>query len=217
MLLTLSDEDAQNLVEWASEIGTLSYSVAPDPSPIGVGIRERVQSIKHVLHADPAPPPPPPSPAPRLMFDSDRASDIPAGTSIVAGYLDGAESQWSAADWERFPDAIKVTITVLGNIDADVADVENGDLNPVQGAAWVRRRLEAGIAGPHVIYCNLSTLPAVRAECTGLPVSYWVAHYTDVPHMEEGEEIVATQFVSPGTGSGGHYDISLCSDSWPHA
>lgn len=214
MPLTLSDDDANNLVSWLSEIGDLSYAVAPDPSPIGVGIRERVISSKHILHADPPPPPAPPSPAPRLMYDSVTASDIPATAVAVAGYLDGLY-MWTAADWGRFPNAAKVTITVLGNPVADVADVENGDLSPVQGAQWIKNRIADGIPGPHVIYCNLSTLPSVRAECTGLPASYWIADWTSNPHIPDGDDILACQFAD-ATQNGAHWDLSLCRDAnWP--
>ena len=60
---------------------------------------------------------PPPTAANRLMYDSVTAVDIPPGSDLVAGYIDGANSKWSDADWQRFPGRILVPelFVSLGN------------------------------------------------------------------------------------------------------
>lgn len=213
MPLTLSDQDANQLVDWLSQIGDLSYMLGPDPNPVGVGQRLRIQSCKHILHADPPPPPPPPPPAPTLLYDSTTASDIPANAQLVAGYVDGAYA-WSKADWARFniPDSQKITITVFGGQMAAVCDCETGDLTPDQAAAWIQQY------PGNIVYCNLSTAPAVvkAMQNAGLTVGpnpqfyLWIADWTGQAHIPSvpGAIVVACQYADPVT-SGGHYDLSV--------
>lgn len=85
----------------------------------------------------------------RLMYDSTTASDIPADAEIVAGYVDGRYA-WSDADWARFPNAVKVRISVFGSLDADVLDVEPSDATPADAAVWVAQKNARQIGRAHV-------------------------------------------------------------------
>lgn len=211
--MDLTQDQANQLVEWLSEIGDLSYAAAPDPNPVGVGIRLRVQSCKHILNADPPPPPPDPTPAPAIMYDSTTAADIPANAQIVAGYVDGAFA-WSDADKARFPKFI--SISVNGGSMADFWDCELGDLNAGQAAAMIQTYPGTGV------YCSLDTAPQVISAChwAGLDGQYvlWIADWTGQAHIPSvsavinGQtiipEVVACQYANPAT-SGGHYDLSI--------
>jgi hypothetical protein len=153
----------------------------------------------------------------RVMFDSITAADIPASAEIVGGYVEG-KWKWTAEDWARFPDAVKVTIAVWA-ADADVLDVELGDATPDMAPDWIRRQQARGLAVP-TVYCNLSTWPAVRQACAGLTFDPWIAEYGipgtpsyGRPHLLP--DMAATQYADPAAGSGGHYDLSLCADHWP--
>jgi hypothetical protein len=147
---------------------------------------------------------------PKTMYDAVNASAIPANAEIVAGYVEGRYA-WSAADWARFPNAVKVTIAIW-NADADVLDIETGDATPAMGPAWVARQRARG-AFP-TVYCNTSTWPAVQSALSaagfvnGTHYDWWAARYTGQPHLEPGS--AATQYADPGP-----YDLSLCQDYWP--
>jgi len=144
-----------------------------------------------------------------LMYDSTNAAKIPTNAEVVAGYVDG-EYAWTNADWERFPNAVKVRIAVFPwTNDGEVLDCENGDATPDQCPGWIRLRQSGGVAVP-TIYCNLSSLAAVKAACQGLTYNLWIADPTGAPHLVAGS--VATQYQWT---SG--YDLSLLSEGWPEA
>lgn len=147
------------------------------------------------------------------MFDSVTAADIPDGSELVAGYVDGAVSKWSDADWLRFPGRILVRITVLGDPDADVFDVESGAGTPAMVPGWVLHRRALGREA--AVYVNLSNLEAVRAACADAGEAqphYWLAHYGAPPIVPEG--FVAIQYANDEI-TGGHYDASAVADVWP--
>jgi len=151
----------------------------------------------------------------RTMYDSDQPADIPAGAEVIAGYVDGyAAAAWNGTSgWARFPNAQKVTITVMGGT-ADVLDVETGDATPDYAPGWVTRRRAEGLAQP-IVYCNASSWPAVQAAFAAqkaTPPLYWIADYDGVATVPAGA--VGKQYAdAPMTG--GHYDASVISDSWP--
>ena len=149
----------------------------------------------------------------RTLYDSVTAADIPADAEMVSGYVDG-RYRWSPSDWARFPHAVQVRIAVSASTnDGDVLDVEPGDATPAQCPDWIRMRQAAGLPRP-TIYCNRSTMGAVQDACRGLSYSLWIAEWTGSAHPILGA--VAVQYASPGTGSGGHYDLSaVYDDSWP--
>ncbi len=105
----------------------------------------------------------------RLMYDAVTPTNIPADAAMVAGYINGPRSQWPAAAWARFPNAVKVRITVFASVDeGDVLDVEKYDATPAQAPGWVNMRRRSG-ADPSV-YCDTSTWPTVRAA-SGWPMA----------------------------------------------
>lgn len=145
------------------------------------------------------------------MYDSVTPSAIPQDAEVVAGYIDGRYA-WSAADWNRFPRAVKLTIAVFASHDADVLDVEIGDATPQEAPGWIIRQQARGLTVP-TIYCNTATIGAVRAACAGLTYNWWAAHYTFEPHIENGS--VATQYADHGP-NGENVDVSLCQVGWPN-
>jgi hypothetical protein len=150
----------------------------------------------------------------RTLYDSTTATDIPRTAAMVAGYLPPSEFAWSAADWARFPGAVKVRIAVRATTnDGHVLDVEKGDATPEQAPGWVVMRREAG-ADPS-IYCGVSTWPAVKAAFAAAKVApphYWIAHYDGDPTIPAGA--IAKQYRDP-PNSGGHWDLSAVADYWP--
>src|SRR5579859_5903024 len=151
----------------------------------------------------------------RLMYDSVTAADIPRTALMVAGYVDGAYA-WTAGDWAYHGAAVHVRITVTGNtLDAHVADVENGDLTPAQGAAWLARKKAAGQLG--CLYFSQGNWPAVAAaaKAAGLGPNDWTqwpASWTGaVPSLANN---YAIQYDHP-PHSGGHYDLSVVPDYLP--
>jgi hypothetical protein len=131
----------------------------------------------------------------------------------VAGYLNGTFA-WSQADWDLFPHADHVTISITAGANAgDVLDVETGDATPGQTAGWIAMRKAAGLYRP-TVYCSLDVIPAVRVGTgryiLGKDYDIWAADYTGVPHEVPG--CAATQYESTA-----NYDVSVVYDTaWPH-
>jgi hypothetical protein len=142
-------------------------------------------------------------------------------TVMVAGYINGGYA-WTQAEWNRFPHAKHVTITIDSHTDAgDVLDVEAGNAPASRAGAWIAMRKKAGLHRP-TIYCSRSVIPSVR-EGTGSYVlgrdyDIWVADYTGSPH----------HVTAPGPGAAAacaatqyrrtrFYDVSEVYDTgWPH-
>ncbi|MFG1646951.1 hypothetical protein ACGFMK_42300 [Amycolatopsis sp. NPDC049252] len=149
----------------------------------------------------------------RTMYDAVTATHIPGTAAMVAGYIDKIRLEpWTAADWARFPDAVKVEIVKKPTTNAGhVLDVEPGDARADQAPGWVRMRRTAG-ADP-TIYCNASTWPSVRDAFHSAGVAephYWIARFDGDPTIPAGA--VAKQYrgdVAPG------YDISSVAGHWP--
>lgn len=154
----------------------------------------------------------------RTMYDAVTASNIPRTAVMVAGYIDKIKLEpWSAADWARFPSAVKVTIVKKASTNAGhVLDVEPGDARPDEAPGWVRMRRAAG-ADP-TIYMNLSTWPTVRAAFQSAGVAephYWVAKYDGVDKIPAdwlAKGCVAKQY---GGDVPGGYDLNIVVDHWP--
>jgi len=149
----------------------------------------------------------------RTGYDSTRATDIPSNAAVVAGYVDGLYA-WSAADWARFPTAVKIRVAVFSSTnDGHVADVENGNMSPQQSVGWVLMRRAAGI--DPTVYCNYSTWSEVRQafQAAGVPEPhYWIALWDGVATFISGA--VAKQYANP-TFTGQHFDLSAAWDVWP--
>lgn len=149
----------------------------------------------------------------RTMWDSTRAADIPANVGMVAGYVDGLY-RWSAQDWARFPDAIRVRIAVFPQTDdGHVLDVEKGNATPAQAPGWVAMRRRAGV-DPSV-YCSRSAWSQLAAQFQVQRVPgphWWIADYTGAPHLPPGA--VACQYADQSY-TGAHFDLSEVSPYWP--
>jgi hypothetical protein len=153
--------------------------------------------------------------------------------SMGAGYGDGSVSAWTSAEWVALTAVAQpVTITVTGEAGRNVADVENGDLTPAQGAQWARA---AHLAGRFpVLYVNRSNKAAVITEAAKLGLGLgarmyglWVAtldgSFTDLDGSDLRTQpgVVAVQYLGAGTNvagqgvtrSGGPFDVSLVVDA----
>jgi hypothetical protein len=142
------------------------------------------------------------------------------GAAIVAGYINGAYA-WTQADWDLFPHANQVQITVTADADAgDVLDVEAGNATPGQTAGWIEKRKASGYYRPS-IYCSLSAVPAVRqgtgAYILGRDYDIWVADWTGSPHEVTAPGAPSATCSATQYESTANYDVSIVYDEgWPH-
>ena len=146
----------------------------------------------------------------RAMFDSVNPNAIPARTALVAGYMDGAVSKWPNSAASRFGRVVWITVTGARH-DADVVDVESGDVTAAGAVEWLR----AASSPRPTIYTSRSNWPSVEAavKAAGLHCEWWIADWTGGPHALPGA--VAVQFTDP-PHSGGDFDLSVVADSyWP--
>lgn len=147
----------------------------------------------------------------RTMYDGVDATKLPVTAQLVAGYVDGLYA-WSAANWARFPNSVKVRVAVFSQTnDGHVLDVEPGNATPAQSVDWVLMRRSAGV-DPSV-YMNTSTWPTVRSAFQARGVAephYWVAQYDNVATIPAGA--VAKQYYNNNALG---YDLSIVADSWP--
>lgn len=160
-----------------------------------------------------------------LMYDGLN-SDAPAiarafpGARKVAGYLNGRYA-WSQADWDLFPGADHVTITVTASAgEGDVLDVETGDATPAQAAAWIEMRHAAGLYRP-TIYCSLSVVPAIRAATgpliLGRDYDIWVAKFDGSGAEPAVPGLPAARFAAKQYETNPSWDESVLYDpEWPH-
>lgn len=148
------------------------------------------------------------------MLDSTAPADIPAGTGIVAGYIDGSWA-WSTADWARFG-GLHVTITWNpANLAAKCLDCEPGNCVPADVPGWVAAKRKGGEPHPWV-YCMASQWGACKAACAnaGVPEPlWWIAAYpghgATIPPGAIGH-----QYADHGP-NGEHYDCSVVADHIP--
>lgn len=158
----------------------------------------------------------------RIMRDSTNPNDIPVdGTQLAAGYANGAISQWPANSWDRFPNAQKVTIDVLGNTpSADVLDVEPGNASNMTAAYWVRSKLALNDDYLPIIYCSRSNLtPLFNTLNTAgyfinVHFKLWIATLDGTKSVPDMTGVTAVQYAGQ-TQTGGHYDESIVyDDQW---
>lgn len=141
--------------------------------------------------------------------------------AYVAGYINGNYA-WTTADWDLFPNAVKVQISVTASANAgDVLDVEAGNASPSETESWIAARKSAGYYRPS-IYCSLSEVPAVRAGTgryvLGTDYDIWVADWTGSPHevTAPGPGVSATCSATQYENTT-DYDVSEVYDTgWPH-
>lgn len=120
-------------------------------------------------------------PAEVALYDSVTLSNIPPGAPAVAGYVDGRWDTWAGV-LARWPRARHVSITVTGREDADVVDVEAGDVSPLGAVQWVDAMHRKGHAAPGV-YASLDVWAGGLADLllrrwSRTQFRVWTAHYT---------------------------------------
>lgn len=140
--------------------------------------------------------------------------------AVVAGYVNGKYA-WSQADWNLFPHASHVTISVTASADAgDVLDVEAGDATPGETAGWIGKRKASGLYRPS-IYCSRSAIPAVRQGTgryiLGRDYDIWVADWTGSPHEVTAPGSPSARCAVTQYQNASDHDVSAVYDTgWPH-
>lgn len=161
---------------------------------------------------------------PRLMYDSTSPWDIPRDAEMVAYYVDGRYA-WPQEWLDMFPNAVKVSISAIGQRTAQVGDVEVGCIWPPANAVpWVLRARADGY-DPTIYVNELNDWGPVRQAFrnAGVPEPhYLVARYNGVREIPPGA--IGRQFAHPHDGdgvannpweTGKHYDLSIVADYWP--
>jgi len=161
----------------------------------------------------------------RRMYDSVNAAAIPTDAEMVAGYVDGRFA-WPAADWARFPKAVKVRISAIGATHlAEVFDVEEGCIWPPKSVIGLVERARASGIDPTVYVNQHNDWGPTRDAFNSAGVAHphwWVASYDGVAEIPAGA--VAKQYAHPGPvpgksagpwETGKHYDLSAVADHWP--
>ena len=126
------------------------------------------------------------------MPDSTAPGNIPMGYPAYLGYADG-NFQTAARLAALFPGAHVVTLTVTGaTLDADGIDCEPDNVNAVQAAAWVKRKLAVVPSSLPVVYADLDTPGYSMAEVIAVLLALGItraqyrilsAHYTGTAHI----------------------------------
>lgn len=96
----------------------------------------------------------------QVAFDAIHSNrhNIPPHPFAVGGYINGAIAsfQWTADDWDSFPDSYHIRINVTGDPNrGNALDVETGDATPADVANWIKTRGPA-TSEPLLVYCNRS-------------------------------------------------------------
>jgi hypothetical protein len=146
------------------------------------------------------------------MYDSVDYRAIPAGSELVAGYVDGRNSRWPDEAWDAFPGRILVRIAVLASTnDGHMLDVETGDATPDEVPGWLAMRRAAGV--DPTVYGNADSIRDVTAVCIAQGVSlphFMVANYDRDPTIPDG--YVAKQYWEDKAQN---IDYSSVADYWP--
>jgi hypothetical protein len=151
-----------------------------------------------------------------VMRDSDEPFAISVdGLHVVAGY--GDHPNWTPEGWARFSDSV-VRLVIVRSADnvGDILDVERTMATPEQCPGWADR-----FDRPHrrrpTIYCDRSTIDAVRREMGERKFDWWAATLdgtTDVPGAVAVQHCGAADSLDP-CRTAGHYDESVILDpSW---
>jgi hypothetical protein len=153
------------------------------------------------------------------MYDSVTADAIPREAEMVACYVSGryANSAYVQARFRPPAVIVRVGVFVDTALHSDVLDIEAEDSRPVQFHPWAERMANEGVVRP-TAYGTLGTCREVaRMAPAGSVVDFWVADWTGHPHelTIPGHHVVAVQYASPTSGSGGDFDLSVVyDDTW---
>lgn len=152
----------------------------------------------------------------RDCYDSTTATDLPKTAKIALAYLDGRYANVRAVRAWLGKRARIVTVTVVGNLDATMADCETGDLTPLTAAAWAATKRAARKGFP-TIYCLDSKHADVIAACKARGLTLH-KHYELFVADYDGDRTlpayaVGKQFANP-TLTKHHYDHSTVRAYW---
>jgi Fibronectin type III domain len=155
-----------------------------------------------------------------INSDASTIAEKFPNAAMVAGYING-NFAWTQAEWNLFPHANHVTISITASADAgDVLAVESGDATPAQTAGWIARRKASGYHRPS-IYCSRSVIPAVRqgtgSYILGRDYDIWVADWTGSPHQVTAPGSPAATCAATQYENTTNYDVTAVYDTgWPH-
>lgn len=143
------------------------------------------------------------------IFDAVDWETMPHGQPILV-YVDPPPAINTTAAIPVLKPSLVFTVTALGNVVADIADVESGDMSPGRAAFGLR------MGWWHTIYCSLDTKPSVVAAVKAQgspPWSWFAADPTGVPHLPTGAS--ACQYAWHSLGQcPTNYDMSVALESW---
>lgn len=145
------------------------------------------------------------------LYDSVNADAEPDGPNDYgAGYGDGRYDNWAQVEARFGPHAVlEVCVNPADQI-GNCLDIENGDARPADAPRWTAQARQRGVK---VVwnYCNAYTWPAVldqyAAQRLPLPDRWWIAEYTNVPHLPTCRGITADACQYAG-GMTAAYDTS---------
>lgn len=145
------------------------------------------------------------------MYDAvpDLVHNIPANAKYVAGYVDSISFTWPQSAWDRFPNAVHITISTRGIVKATAGDRETGDLSPQQAYDDYQKGLI------DIVYCNFAAWQGVQDVFNVNHKSqppYWIAEYPGggrVLPVLNGVESVAHQYQSTAK-----YDLTCITDTF---
>lgn len=151
------------------------------------------------------------------MQDSDITSGFTPGADIYAAYVlsDTGEGHNNyTATVARFPSAKHLSICTRFNATAQCLDFEAGTTGISAGDAqqcvqWVQRMRALGFEPSVYVQLSLWDWLAGVFNAAGVPQpGWWVAHWTNVAHLEPGSD--ATQWQG-----GSLVDRNTAADYWP--
>lgn len=159
----------------------------------------------------------------RKCYDSTTVRDLPTDGAVYLAYIDGLYANYTAVK-QRFPNRPVVRITVTGRtFDADMADVEAGDLSPASGAVWAKGKLARG-QFPTLYFPESSRQAVVQAlRSNGVDptkVGMFPAQYDGKAALNHSTDIGKQYLhgdlktIGPTAYSGGHYDVSVVRPYW---
>ena len=151
----------------------------------------------------------------RIMYDSDNIDDIPDTADIVMFYCDGEPGTATKEQLARFANKTLVPCTRVAGVPGKVVDIEPGCVWPPAAA---RPLFEQGLSD--TAYFAESNRSLVEQALQGLSYYSFPASYDPSLPLDQRQQLLlptdcAHQYASQSTGSGGHFDLSVVSDTWP--
>lgn len=159
----------------------------------------------------------------RRCYDSTTAADLPTDGALYLAYVDGRYANYSQVK-TRFPRKPVARVTVTGRtFDADVIDVEPGDVTPAGAAVWAKGKLARG-QFPVLYFPESSRAAVVSAlHANGVDpskVGFFPAQYDGKAQLNQPGD-VGKQYLSSDVPAGqpghtdGHKDVSVVRAYWP--